>query len=314
MNSANSKEALPSLPLEEWQETYTTLHMWTQIVGKIRLALSPMLNHWWQVPLYLTSRGLTTSPMYSGQQALQIDFDFLNDKLLVQSSAGGVQVLPLVSRPVADFYRDVMEALHALGAEVEIWPVPVEVEERIPFDQDRTHSAYDPEQARRFWRVLLQVDRVMKIFRGRFTGKSSPVHFFWGSFDMAVTRFSGRKAPLMDRAANVAKYVMREAYSDEVSSCGFWPGKGLGEAAFYAYAYPEPGGYPQAAVQPAQAIYQKEMGEYLLPYESVRTSPDWEEAVLSFFQSTYEAAADLAGWDRQTLESSYLISPSSSSP
>lgn len=301
-------ETLPELPFEAWRETHDTLHMWTQIVGKIRLALAPMMNHWWQVTLYLTPRGLTTSPMPYKTQQVQIDFDFIDHVLRVQSSRGSSRTIQLAARPVADFYRELMDALHSMGIHVKIWTVPVEVEERIPFEEDQKHKSYDPEYANRFWRVLLETDRVMKIFRGRFCGKSSPVHFFWGSFDLAMSRFSGRPAPIMKHAQNVAKYVMQEAYYYEVSSCGFWPGAGLGEPAFYAYTYPEPEGFRDYAIQPAEAYYHPDLREFILPYESVRTSDAWEEALLSFFQSTYEAGANLAGWDRAALEQSMLIS------
>lgn len=300
-------EVLPSLPFEEWKATFTTLHLWTQIVGKTRLALSPMLNHWWQTTLYVSPRGLTTSPIPSGNEIIQIDFDFIDNLLHVQSSSGASGNLPLVARPVADFYGDLMETLHSLGVDVKIWPVPVEIEEQIPFDQDRTHTAYNSEQARRFWRALLQIDRVMKAFRGRFCGKASPVHFFWGSFDLAAARFSGRRAPLNEHAFHVAKYVMEEAYSDEVNACGFWPGEGLGEPAFYAYHYPEPKGYASSAILPKAAYYHPELREFILPYEAVRASTDWEATLLSFFQSTYAAGAALADWDRDLLESSFLI-------
>jgi hypothetical protein len=208
---------------------------------------------------------------------------------------------------VADFYRDVMDVLHALGVELKIWTVPVEVDQRIPFEQDNTHTAYDPEFAQRFWRVLLQIDRVMKAFRGRFCGKASPVQFFWGSFDLNAARYSGRRAPLMDRAYHVAKYVMQEAYAEEVSECGFWPGEGLGEPAFYAYNYPEPPGYAEAPIQPTGAYYHSTLREFILPYEIVRSSSDWEETLLSFLQSTYAAGADLGKWDRAALERSFLI-------
>ncbi len=238
--SSKSFNPLPALPLETMQDTLTTLHLWTQIVGTIRLALSPMLNHWWQVPLYITPRGLSTSPMPPGSEILQIDFDFITHALQIQSSSGETRAFLLAGHSVASFYQDVMETLHSLGVNVKIWTVPVEVGEQIPFEQDEKHAAYDPEAAHRFWRALLQVDRVMKIFRGRFCGKASPVHFFWGSFDMAATRFNGRSAPPNANAFHVAKYVMQEAYVDECSSCGFWPGEGLGEPAFYAYHYPEP--------------------------------------------------------------------------
>jgi hypothetical protein len=266
-----------------------------------------MQNHWWQVTLYLTPRGLTTSPISVGEAVVQIDFDFIDQTLRVQSSRDADRTIPLKPGPVADFYQEVIDALHTLGIDVTIWTVPVEVDERIPFEQDRTHTAYDPESALRFWRVLLQVDRVMKVFRGRFCGKASPVHFFWGSFDLNATRFSGRRAPLMDHAYHVAKYVMQEAYIDECSSCGFWPGEGLGEAAFYAYSYPEPPGYADYPIQPVEAYYHPNLKEFILPYEAVRTSPDWEERVLSFIQSTYVAGANLANWDRAALEQSFLI-------
>jgi hypothetical protein len=306
------QDAFPSLPFEAWLDTQTSLHMWTQIVGKIRLALSPMVNHWWQTTLYLTARGITTSPMPYGSEVIQIDFDFFDHVLKIHSSRGATHSLPLVARPVADFYRDVMEALNSMGVEVEIWTVPVEVEERIPFEQDQKHTAYDPAHAHRFWRVLLQADKVMKTFRGRFCGKASPVQFFWGSFDLAASRFSGRRAPIMERAYHVAKYVMQEAYVDEISSCGFWPGAGLGEPAFYAYTYPEPPGYAQYPIQPAAAYYHTDLKEFILPYEAVRTSGAWDQVLLSFFQTTYEAGANLADWDRATLERSFLISPDSS--
>lgn len=301
-------EALPSLPLELWQETYTTLHLWTQIAGKIRLALEPMMNHWWQSTLYLTARGMTTSTIPYGDQIFQIDFDFIEHSLRIQSSSGAVLAFQLANHSVAGFYRDLMEMLHSFGIDVKIWTVPVEVEERIPFEQDETHATYDPEYANRFWRVLLQADRVMKIFRGRFSGKASPVHFFWGSFDLAAARFSGRRAPIIQNAYHVAKYVMQEAYAYEVNNCGFWPGAGLGQAAFYAYAYPEPSGFAQYPIQPAGAYYDPGLKEFILPYEVARTSEAWDEVLLSFFQSAYEAGANLANWDRSDLERKIPIS------
>jgi hypothetical protein len=306
-SGSTSQDAFPSLPLEAWEDTHASLHMWAQIVGKIRLALAPMVNHWWHTTLYLTARGMTTSPMPNGSEVVQIDFDFIDHRLHIHSSSGATRSLPLVARPVADFYHAVMQALNSMGVEVEIWTVPVEVEERIPFDQDQAHTAFDPEYAHRFWRVLLQADRVMKEFRGRFCGKASPVQFFWGSFDLAASRFSGRRAPIMEKAYHVAKYVMQEAYVDEISSIGFWSGVGLGEPAFYAYNYPEPPGYAQSAIQPAEAYYHPDLKEFILPYEAVRTSGAWEEALLSFFQTTYEAGANLAHWDRAALEQSFLI-------
>lgn len=309
IHSPASQGALPELALDQWQETLTTLHLWTQIVGKVRLALSPMMNHWWQTPLYVSARGLTTSPMPAHSENLQIDFDFIAHQLQIQSSSGEIRVIPLAGHSVASLYRDLMAGLHSLGEDVKIWTVPVEIETQIPFEQDEQHATYDPEAAHRFWRVLMQVDRVMKVFRGRFCGKASPVHFFWGSFDLTTTRFCGRGAPPNTHAFHVAPYVMEEAYVDECSSCGFWPGQGLGEPAFYAYHYPEPGGFTNAPVQPAEAYYHPTFREFMLPYEAIRRRSDWESALLSFFQSTYEAGANLAHWDRQTLEQSFLIKP-----
>ncbi len=242
MSNLNN-ELWPELQLEAWQDTCSTLHMWTQIVGKIRLKLAPMINHWWQVAFYLTSRGLTTSPMPFNSIYCQIDFDFINHEIRITTNNGDSRSIKLQSRTVADFYSSTMEALSSLGIEAPIWTTPVEVPDRTPFEQDTTHQSYDPEYAHRHWRVLLQADRIMKEFRSRFIGKVSPVHFFWGAFDMAVTRFSGRKAPDHPGVPNVGRSVMVEAYSHEVSSCGFWPGTGLGEPAFYAYAYPEPEGF-----------------------------------------------------------------------
>lgn len=294
--------AWPELPFEAWQDTCATLHLWTQIVGKIRLALAPMTNHWWQVSLSVTSRGLTTSPMPYGERICQIDFDFLSHELLVTTDSGDMRVLALKPRPVADFYREIMSALTSLGMDVDIWTTPVEIAERTPFERDRAHASYDPGYARRFWEVLVQTDRVLKAFRGRFLGKASPVQFFWGSFDMAATRFSGRRAPVHPGGPNVAGFVMREAYSHEVSSCGFWPGAGLGKPAFYAYAYPEPKGFREHPVQPAEAFYNPDFGEFILPYDAVRTAPSPDETLLSFLESTYEAAAVHGAWDRASLE------------
>lgn len=294
--------AFPELPLNAWQDTYTTLHLWTQIVGKIRLAASPMLNHWWQATLYLTARGLTTSTLSYGDSIFQIDFDFIDHSLHIQDSNGAIQTIPFASHSVASFYSEIMDVLHAWGIDLTIWTTPVEVDERIPFEEDEQHASYDPEYANKFWRILLQANRVMKHFRGPFTGKASPVHFFWGSFDLAAGRFSGRRAPLMQSAYHVARYVMQEAYADEVSSCGFWPGVGLGEPAFYAYTYPEPSGYAGYPIQPSAAYYHPTLREFILPYEAVRTSGNWDQTLLSFFQSTYEAGANLNQWDRTTLE------------
>jgi len=297
-------EAWPSLPLAAWQDTFATFHMWAQIVGKTRLALSPLVNHWWNVTFYVTPRGLTTSPMPYRDRTFAVDFDFLDHVLLVRTSEGAVGALPLAPRSVADFYREYMDLLRSLDLQVRIWPVPVEVEPAVPFLDDREHAAYDAEYAHRFWRVLAQSERVMQSFRGRFLGKCSPVHFFWGGCDLAVTRFSGRLAPPHPGGIpNVGDWVTQEAYSHEVSSCGFWVGGGsIAEPSFYAYAYPEPAGFGAARVQPREAYYSQDWKEFFLPYEAVRTAEQPDEVLLAFLQSTYEAAADLGRWDRKALE------------
>ena len=295
-------EVWPDLPLSAWQDTCVTLHRWMQIVGKIRLALAPPVPHCWQVPLYVSARGLTTSPIPYRSLIFQIDFDFIDQKLVIQTSQGAQQSFALSPRSVADFYREMMGHLHALGIDVSIWTVPVEIEDRTPFERDVQPRVYDPEHARRFWQILVQVDRVLKAFRCRFVGKVSPVHFFWGGFDMAVTRFSGRKAPPHPGVPNVARSVMLDAYSHEVSSCGFWPGAGLGMPSFYAYAYPEPKGFAEYPVQPREAYYDTTFREFLLPYDAVRTASVPDETLLAFLQSTYEAAATLGHWDRAALE------------
>jgi hypothetical protein len=279
----------------------------TQVVGKIRLACAPMVNHWWQVPLYVSARGLSTSTMPHGTRTFQIDFDFIDHLLRIQVSGGGERAIGLRARPVADFYSDVMDALQRLGVPVTIWSRPVEIEDPIPFEQDVQHTAYEPEYAHRFWQVLRQADRVLAEFRSGFVGKCSPVHFFWGSFDMAVTRFSGRRAPEHPGGIpNLADRVAREAYSRECSSCGFWPGGGtVQEAAFYAYAYPEPVGYREYPVRPEEAYYSDEMREYILPYEAVRHAGEPDRMLHDFFQSTYEASAELGGWNRAELEYDY---------
>ncbi len=302
-DAGGASEAWPALPYAAWQDTATTLQLWTQVVGKVRLALSPPVNHWWHVPLYVTARGLTTSPIPYGARVFEIAFDFLAHELRIEASDGDSQALPLGPRPVATFYREVMAALAALALPVRIWPMPSEIPGAIPFDQDRTHAAYDPDYAQRFWRVLVQTDRVLHLFRGRFVGKVSPVHFFWGGFDLAVTRFSGRRAPEHPSIPGVADVITREAYSHEVSSCGFWPGgAALPAPTFFAYAYPEPPGFRAAPVRPAEAYYHEALGEFVLPYEAVRTAADPDTALLAFLQSSYEAAADRAGWDRAALE------------
>jgi hypothetical protein len=294
----------PDLPLSAWSETCDTLHRWTQIVGKVRLALAPLVNHWWNVTLYVTSRGLTTSPIPYGGRTFDIVFDFIDHQLRIEANDGGIKTLALRPMSVMDFYSEFMGRLRDLGIDIHIWTMPSEIENAVPFEQDRTHAQYDPVYTQRFWRALLQADRLMKVFRARFIGKVSPVHFFWGSFDLAVTRFSGRVAPpLSGTTPNVAQWVMREAYSHEVSSCGFWPGNGgYGKAAFYVYAYPEPPGYGDTQLRTAEAFYDRDLGQFILPYDAVRVSHDPNALLLGFLQETYEAAADGARWDRQALE------------
>jgi hypothetical protein len=292
-------ESWPALPLAEWADTYATLHMWSQIVGKVRLALSPRVNHWWEVPLYVSGRGLTTSPIPYDKEIFEIQFDFIDHKLDIITAGGEIRSMRLAPRAVADFYSEFMSMLHALGINVKIWPMPSEVPNPIRLDQDRTHSSYDPEYAHRFWRILVTIDSVFKEFRARFIGKVSPVHFFWGSFDFAVTRFSGRRAP--ERVG--ADAITREAYSHEAISVGFWPGGGeMKEAAFYAYSTPEPAGFGDRTVRPAKAFYNKQMSEFFLMYDDVRMADAPRQALLEFCQSTYEAGADLGKWDRASLE------------
>lgn len=289
----------PALPVKEWEATRATLHMWTQIVGKVKLELCPPVNHWWEVTLHVNSRGLTTLPIPYEQCVFEIQFDFLKHVLEIQKSNGQRREMKLEARSVADFYREIMDLLGSLEIHVEIWPMPVEIANPIRFNEDKVHASYDPEFATRFWTTLVSIESVLEEFRARFQGKTSPVHFFWGSFDLAVTRFSGRRAP--ERPG--ADAVMREAYSHEVISVGFWPGnEGVIDASFYAYAAPEPAGFAQAPVLPAGAFYGKEQGEFLLPYEKVRASGSPAKAVLDFAQSTYEAGASLGKWDRTALE------------
>ena len=293
----------PALPFEEWRETLATLHMWTQVVGKVRLAQAPHLNHWWQVPLYVTPSGLTTSPMPYGQRTFQIDFDLIEHRLSIETNGGDGRALELAPRTVADFYGEFMSLLKELGLDVKIWTTPVEVENPIPFEQDETHKSYDPEYVERFRRALVQCERVFQRFRSGFAGKCSPVHFFWGSFDLAVTRFSGRRAPEHPGAPGVADSITREAYSHEVSSAGFWPGgPALPEPIFYSYAYPEPAGFKDARVRPAAAHYNTDFKEFVLPYEAARTSENPDMELMFFLQDTYEAAANLGKWDRAALE------------
>jgi hypothetical protein len=293
------EQVWPSLPYEEWKDTYETLHMWTQIAGKIRLALSPMVNHWWQVTLYVTPRGLGTSPIPFGTGNFEIEFDFIDHSLRVQKSDGRKQYMGLYPRSVADFYRELMAILQSLDIQVTINTIPQEVPNPIACDTDTTHASYDKEYANRFWRILVQTDSILKEFRGRFIGKCSPVHFFWGSFDLVVTRFSGRRAP--ERPG--ADLVTREAYSHECSSVGFWPGSGSVLApTYYAYTTPEPSGLSRARVHPDAAYYDPQMKEFFLMYDDVRGAPDPRATLLDFLQTTYEAGADLAGWDRRSLE------------
>jgi len=298
--SKSSKADLwPSLPLEEWQDTCTTLHMWTQIIGKIRLVQSPLVNHWWNVTLYVTSRGLTTSPIPYESRYFEIEFDFIDHQLIVKTCEGDTRSLPLRPRSVASFYREVMATLGSLGFNITINTMPQEVANPIPFPEDDVHASYDADYANRFWRILFQADKVFKEFRSRFIGKVSPVHFFWGSFDMAVTRFSGRLAP----ARVGADAITREAYSHEVISHGFWPGGGdIKGAAFYAYAAPEPEGLGLQIIEPSAAFYKKEMSQFLLMYDDIREMERPQDALMQFCQSTYEAGANLAGWDRLKLE------------
>jgi uncharacterized protein DUF5996 len=298
--------AWPRLPLDEWQSTYATLHLWTQIVGKTRLRLSPMQNHWWHCTLYVTSRGLGTSPIPYGDRTFEIEFDFIDHQLVVRTSDGETRTLPLVPRTVADFYAEYLALLRSLGFEVRIHSRPNEIADAIPFAEDRVHAAYDGDAAQRSWRVLSHADRVLKEFRGRFVGKCSPVHFWWGAFDIACTRFSGDRAPLHPGGfPNLPDYVTREAYSHECISAGWWPGGGpISEPAFYAYAYPEPPGCPDAVVRPAAARYDAMMHEWILPYDAVRDAPHPDAALMEFLQSTYDAAAGLGAWDRAALERS----------
>jgi hypothetical protein len=302
MTFAGGPHDWPALAYADWADTAQTLHMWTQVVGKVRMALTPAVNHWWHVPLYVGARGLTTSPMPAGSRTVEIAFDFIAHRLEIVCSDSALEYLPLQPMSVAAFHREVMAALDRLGLQPGIWTVPCEVENPIPFEADEVHSAYDPEAAQRFWRVLVQADRVLKVFRARFIGKASPVHFFWGSFDLAVTRFSGRRAPPHPGSEILPASVSQEAYSHEVSSCGFWPGAPGVEATFYAYAYPEPPGFAGAPIRPRAARWEPSLGEFVLPYEAMRTSLAPDFALLNFLQSTYEAAADLGGWPRSELE------------
>jgi len=293
-------DSWPALPFEAWRDTCETLHMWTQIVGKVRMELSPFVNHWWHVTLYVTPRGLTTSSIPYQGSTFEVAFDFIDHNLFILTSDGTTKTLPLIPRSVAAFYREFMASLQALGIEVTINTLPSEVHNPIRCDEDEVHASYDPVYANRFWRILVQTDTVLKRYRSPFRGKSSPVHFFWGSFDLALTVFSSRRAPERQDADRMT----REAYSHEEISCGFWPGDArFPEPAFYAYTYPEPPGLKTAPIRPAAASYSQELGEFLLHYDDVRSTSSPDQALLEFFQSTYEAGATLAQWDREALES-----------
>lgn len=294
-----TNEIWPALPVSEWQETYATLHMWTQIVGHIRMAQTPLVNHWWNSALYVTARGLTTSPIPYGVRVFEIEFDFILHRLVVRTSDGVIETIELRPQPVADFYDRVMTVLRLHGIEVRIHGKPDEVADPIPFAEDRKHASYDSEYANRFWRILVQCDRVFKQFRSGFIGKCSPVHFFWGSFDLAVTRFSGRRAPERPGADSITK----EAYSHEVISHGFWPGGGaVASPIFYSYTAPAPAGLEKEPILPIAAFYNRDLGEFILPYDAVREADSPDDALLEFMRSTYEAGARLANWDRASLE------------
>jgi uncharacterized protein DUF5996 len=289
----------PALPFDSWRDTCATLHMWTQMVGKVRLALTPLVNHWWNVPLYVSARGLTTTAIPYEEGDFELEFDFLDHQLTLRRDNGVIKSLPLAPRSVADFYRAFLDLLNSAGIQVSIWRMPVEIPSPVPFDEDHTHAAYDAERVQTFWRILTTVDHVFNEFRSRFIGKSSPVHFFWGSFDMAVTRFSGRRAPERPGADSIT----REAYSHEVSSVGFWPGGGdISGPVFYSYAAPEPQGFRAARVRPERAFYHPQLNEFVLMYDDVRSAPSPSTSLLDFCQSTYEAAATLGNWDRAALE------------
>src|SRR5258706_10056240 len=295
----DAPESWPALPLNSWKETLDTLHMWTQMVGKVRLALTPLVNHWWNVPLYVHARGLTTTEIPYGDRAFELRFDFIDHQLVLEDNRGIVKTLPLEPQSVADFYKRFMGLLHSAEIQVHIWSMPVEIPDPIRFEDDHIHASYDREAVDRFWRILLTSDRIFHEFRSGFIGKCSPVHFFWGSFDLAVTRFSGRRAPERKDADSIT----REAYSHEVSSVGFWAGSGnIQDAAFYSYTTPDPVGFQEAKIRPAEARYDKQMGIFILMYDDLRKSSSPSATLLDFCQSAYEAGAQLGGWDRAALE------------
>jgi hypothetical protein len=294
----------PDLPLTAWSDTCGTLQLWTQIVGKVRIALTPLVNHWWNSSFYVTGRGLAAPAMPFSEGMVDITFDFASHQLVIETSGGRSDSFALKPMPVCDFYSETMERLHRLGVDVQIRTMPCEIEHAVPFDRDRVHAQYDPVYVRRFWHALVEINRVMNVFRARFLGKASPVHFFWGSFDLAVTRFSGRTAPPpKGHTAYVADWIMAEAYSHECSSCGFWPGNGgFGYPAFYVYAYPEPAGYGETRLTTTDASYNTELGQFILPYDALRQARNPDALLLGFLQETYAPAADLAKWDRKALE------------
>ncbi len=298
-DNANTQALLPALPFASWKDTLATLHMWTQVVGKVRLKLCPLVNHWWNVPFYVTARGMTTSAMPHSRGTVEAQFDFIDHKLLLETSDGRTVTIALKPQSVAEFYKKFMDALAELNVAVKIWTTPSEIPNPIPFEQDHVHASYDPEPVHQFWRILVWVDQISKEFRAGFLGKASPVHFFWGSFDLAVTRFSGRRAPERPGADSVTL----EAYSHEVSSAGFWPGGGdIAGPAFYAYAAPAPPGFAERQVRPRAAFYHPQLKEFVLMYDDVRTAADPKAALMEFLQSTYDAAADTGKWDRKSLE------------
>jgi predicted GNAT family acetyltransferase len=310
-------ERWPALPLSEWSDTYATLQRWLQIVGKTRLALTPLVNHWWNATLYLTPSGMTTSTIYTDRLALEVDVDFMDHVLDIRTSDGGTARIALAPKSVATFYGEYLDAFKSVGIDLRIYPVPMELEDVTPFPEDEKHASYDPEYANRAWRILLASARVFNEFRSRFVGKTSPAHFFWGGFDLALTRFSGRSGPVFaGPTLNVPVWVMREGYSRELTSAGFWPGGlfGVEEPVFYSYAYPEPAGYSTAPVEPAETRYDDTMREFILPYEVVRTAPFPETSLLQFLQSTYEAGANAGGWDRAALERGPDVSEEAASP
>lgn len=301
-NQQTLRTRWPRLRVSDWTQTRDTLHMWTQIVGKIRLAHAPLVNHWWQVTLYVSPRGLTTSRIPNADKAFDLEFDFIDHVLRIRTSDADVRQVALVAQPVARFYAEVMDTLSELGIPTKIWPVPNEVPQAIPFPEDYRHASYDPHAAHLFWQQLLQANRVLTDFRSRFAGKVSPVHFFWGAMDLACTRFSGREAPPHPGGIpNLPQWAVLEAYSHEVSSGGFWPGGGE-EGAFYAYAYPEPAGFAERRISPSEAFYSRELQEFVLPYEMVADAANPDEVLTEFLETTYAAAADLGHWDRAALE------------